>query len=203
MRKWIPFLLFTFVSLVACHDSTLDEEQVLYHYDKFLQDARELFSHHVKDGDIYYNQKYHTQESIEQFLSNYMTETGVKALINELFVAKEGKLIYKEQFQHYLQDRRPIGSEYREDYYHIVRESVLNPGLRFVDGDEVDIHEENGLILIEGEQIPIYFYDETSMYAKEQFGRFGYPSFDQLSISVSLVKDGSDYLVEQFTVKSS
>ncbi|WP_100405289.1 hypothetical protein [Bacillus solitudinis] len=204
MWNWKFSVVLITLLLMGCQKAQVDEGKVLNHYDHFLEDVGELFRYHAEENEMFYNERYQTKEEVDQLLKPYMTEKGISQIKNDFFVEVESRLVYKEDFQLYLRERGDYRSFYsgNRQYYDVIRESVINPGLRLINPDIVKMQEENGRILMEGIEIPIYFYHEQDVYAQQQFGQLGYPSNDLLSISVSFVSKGNTLLIDQIQIGS-
>ncbi|WP_332695706.1 hypothetical protein [Halalkalibacter lacteus] len=64
MKKWTMGFILIIVLLTWCHQNRLDENAVLSFYDEFLFQVHELFAYHTYEEEWYFNEKYHTEESI-------------------------------------------------------------------------------------------------------------------------------------------
>ncbi|MCL7748898.1 hypothetical protein [Halalkalibacter alkaliphilus] len=195
MKRSIAILIFICLFVTACHKDDVNEDEVLSIFDEFLEHVHELFAYHTYDEQAYYNGKYHTEDEIRKFLGRFMTDAGMEQLLDDIYVQNNERYVYQEEFQSYL-------SNEDSSYYEITRQTVFNPGLRMIMGDDLQIYEAEGKIELRAEHVPIQFYAENSLYGHSQFGELGYPSVDYLSLYVSMVKDEKTYRIKRIEVNS-
>jgi hypothetical protein len=199
MKKWVYrfsyICLLLFVS--GCHTNQMNETEVLSFYDEFLSQVHELFAYHTYEGDVFFNEKYHTEDAIRSLLTPYMTEEGIHQMLEELYVQEDERYVYNGEFQSYLRDY----SRTEASYYELTRQTVFNPGLRMMT-DGLEIHELAEELEIKAEAVPVHFYQEKSSYGQSQFGELGYPAVDYLSLTVKMVKDEEEYRIEFVEVQS-
>ncbi|KHF41083.1 hypothetical protein [Halalkalibacter okhensis] len=167
-------------------------------FEEFLADVQELFAYHTYEEELYYNEKYHSEDEIQQLLGRFMTEDGMEQLIDDIYVQNKERYVYQEAFQSYLNKEGSTDSS----YYEVTRQTVFNPGLRMIMDDDLQIYESEGVIKLKAEQVPVQFYAENSMYGHSQFGELGYPSVDYLSLHVSMVEDEDTYRIQRIEVTS-
>lgn len=201
MKNWRYSLFIMILLLAGCQVDSVNEEEVLTQYDDFLAHVDELFSYHVEEEGIYYNQKYHTDSAIRSLLDDYMTNEGIDRLIDTLYVQKGNRYVYQEVYQSYLKDKLDP-QEPNETYYNVTRDTVLNPGLRFMMRDDLVIEATDDEIVLSAEKAHIQFYDQHNTYANDQFGRLGYPPVDHLSLHVLMVKEEKSYRISHVQVQS-
>lgn len=194
------FILITLLS--ACHSGKIDEQQVLNHYYDVITTAQQLFQNHVNDGNMYYNENIRTVEDVHELLDGKVTEEGMEQLVDRFFIEDEGKLVYRDKYQTYIEEESLYTAtpDNPSRYYESVRYTILNPGLQIVTINDVSISRNGDYIMVEGNNLPIYFYEETTL-STEQYKRFGYPPSDRLSISFAFVKQGDKYLLEEYKVE--
>ncbi|WP_332634278.1 hypothetical protein [Halalkalibacter flavus] len=127
-----------------------------------------------------------------------MTDAGMEQLLDDIYVQNNERYVYHDEFQSYLSNEEHLDSS----YYEITRQTVFNPGLRMIMGDDLQIYEAGGKIELRAENVAIQFYAENSLYGQSQFGELGYPSVDYLSLYVSMVKDEDTYRIKRIEVNS-
>ncbi|WP_156314946.1 hypothetical protein [Halalkalibacter wakoensis] len=195
MIKKVVVLLSFVLLLGACHQQTVDEEEVFSVYNEFLLHIHELFAYHTYEEESYFNERYHSEDELREFLGSFMTEDGIEQLLEDIYVQQDGRYVYRDHFQSLLKD---------DDlsYYEVTKQTVFNPGLRMVMVDDLHIYESDGTVEMKADQVPVQFYSEESSYGKSQFGDLGYPAVDYVSVHVALVKDNEEYLISRFEVKS-
>jgi len=198
MKKSVLGWLLLLMVLTACLNQEVSEGEIFTIYDDFLQHVTELFAYHTFEGDVYYNEKYHTEEAIRTLLDPFMTDEGIHQLIADLYLKEDNRFVYRDDFQAYLQ-----GGQSRESsYYDLTRQTVFNPGLRMLSDDDLVIIEQPNQIELSAVAVPVQFYSEESTYGVSQFGQLGYPAVDHLSLTVTLVKGDNGYLIERVEVQS-
>ncbi|WP_156942365.1 hypothetical protein [Alkalihalobacterium bogoriense] len=188
--------------LSACQTGKIDEQQVLNHYYDVITTAQKLFENHVYNGSVYYNENIQTIEDVYALLGGKVTEDGMEQLVDRFFIEEEGKLVYRDKYQTYIEEESLYTAtpENPSRYYESVRQTILNPGLQIVTTQDVSITRDGEYVVLEGTDLPIYFYEETTL-SKEQYKRFGYPPSDKLSISFIFIKQGDNYLLEEYKVE--
>ncbi|MFC0559524.1 hypothetical protein [Halalkalibacter alkalisediminis] len=197
MKKSVLGCLFLVVLLPACHDNKVNENEILSIYDDFLHHVTELFAYHTFEEDVYFNEKYHTEESIRTLLDPFMTDDGINQMLEDLYMEEDNRFVYREDFQSYLRN-----SQTRESsYYDITRQTVFNPGLRMLRND-LQVIEEAEHIELTAVAVPVQFYSEESTYGVSQFGQLGYPAVDHLSLTVTMVKEEDGYFIQHVEIQS-
>lgn len=197
MKKRVIGYMLLLLLLTGCHKNGVTEREVLSIYDDFLSHVTELFAYHTFEEEFFYNEKYHTEESIRTLLNPFMTNEGIEQLLEEMYLKDDERFVYRDEFQKYLS-----GSQARESsYYDITRQTVFNPGLRML-RDEISIEEVAGEIELTAVEVPVRFYSEESSYGISQFGQLGYPAIDHLSLRVTMVKDEGEYRIQHVEVQS-
>ncbi|WP_227937490.1 hypothetical protein [Alkalihalobacillus deserti] len=197
MKKWIIGFGFILLVLICCNDNGVNEAEVLSVYDNFFYHVTELFAYHTFEDEVFYNEKYHTIESIHTLLNRFMTDEGIDQIVDDLYMKENERLVYRDDFQIYLGDSHTRESS----YYDITRQTVFNPGLRMV-RDELNIEEVKGEIELTAVEVPVQFYSEESNYGISQFGQLGYPAVDRLSLKITMVKDNDEYRIQHVEVQS-
>ncbi|MBP3949878.1 hypothetical protein [Bacillus suaedae] len=195
MNKHIFTLLLLLLSLSGCFNQVREQEAIAQ-YDLFLENVHELFGYHTIEDGLFYNEFYHTKESIRSHLSEFMTDEGVSWFLNEFYMLKDGRYVYAEKVQNYL------NGEGSSNFYDVMKNSVFNPGLRMIVEEDIKINDLDGEIEMKMEDAPIQFYQQGSTYGESEFGELGYPSTDYISVRVVMVKDDETYRISYLEVQS-
>ncbi len=200
---WFVVILLLCVSTVLGKEIVYEDE-LKENYYEFIVLVGELFKDHAQEEEYYYNRTYSNYEDLERLFGNKVTEKGFSLVIDALFDELNERYIYKPHYQDYISDTRDFSSSQKDTtYYDTVRNTILNPALRLIPFDNLEITREKNRVKVGGQEIKVQFYDARDYLVEHhQYARFGYPPIDEISFSLTFVLDDGKYLLDHFDIHS-
>ncbi|MCK0472706.1 hypothetical protein [Halalkalibacter sp. APA_J-10(15)] len=191
--------LYLLISLVlfGCQTNSMEEEVIIKQFDQFFEQIRVLFSYHSKEDGVFLNENFHTENDINEVLEPLMTDEGKNQLLGELYEFKDGKYVYNDELQEYLNERT------QAEYYPTLRSTVFNPGIRMILEEDLNISIEGNKARVIAENAPVLYFDENSPYGQHHFGMLGYPAIDYLTVHVDMEREGEEYFISSFSIEAS
>lgn len=182
----------------------INEDKLKSDYYELVVAISELFKDHKLKGEQYYNRSFQSKEEIADLLNDKVTDAGFNLVIDTLFEENENMYVYRQGYQEYLSDTYNFSSKStNRSYYNTVKDSFLNPALRLINFDELDVQRFDDKIVLQGDAILVNFYNEEEREIKyHQYARYGYPPQDYISLALTFVYENGNYLMDHFSVKS-
>jgi len=199
----ITCLLAISILLVGCHsERATNEYQLMEEFFELAHAVQQLFQYHETTGTYYYNEHFQSVEDVSLLLEEKVTETGFDTIVDSIFQENDGRLIYQETYQSYLEksNRRSGVVFHTGDYYETVRETLLNPAMLMLHPDDFVLLEDSEGIQLVAEDVRIVFYEEENREVVP-YTRYGYPPYDVLTVEISFVFDRGQYRVEHFRIQ--
>ncbi|MBU8905370.1 hypothetical protein [Desertibacillus haloalkaliphilus] len=192
------------VAVVLASCQNVDEQQLFSDYREVLGTVDELFSNHARAGGVFYNQDYQTEDEVRALLEGKVTSDGIDEIISNLFREEEGRLVYNEPFQQYLQEANydTVAPVDTGSYYRTVCETILNPGLQLMIVEQFEVEPNDEAILLIAEGGHVYFYDEADPLQLEQYQRYGYPPHDTITVALSFIRERDRYLLDNYRISA-
>ncbi|MDQ0257660.1 hypothetical protein J2S74_005122 [Evansella vedderi] len=199
-RLFFAGILILLTIIVYLQTDNFNENEVKAKYYEIISVVEKLYENHELVNGMYSNGDLSQIEDVRNYLEPYMTEVTVDKVINDFFHETEKRLVYASEFQEYLLQMRETDSDY--NYYEVVKNSILNPGLKLVTAEQIYITKENDVITAQVMEESVYFYDENIEHF--HYKRLGYPPEDIITVNFEFVEvDGaillSDYYVKTFS----
>ncbi|WP_096202566.1 hypothetical protein [Bacillus sp. FJAT-45350] len=196
------FLVCALVMTGCQSKEQVNEQQVLNDFYRLVSSVNELFGHFSISDEHYVNGQYQTIEDVAELLGEWVTDDGLETIISQIFEEDEGKLIYKERYREYIEESNilTMSPNNTRNYYEVVRETILNPGLQLVPFSQLLIVEDNDEVILAGSQLPVVFYEEEIYQRQEQYLRYGYPPNDVLSVTFSFKEEDGIFKMDNYEV---
>lgn len=202
-KKIVWFSVIAIIIIIGMRNPDyLNEEQLSKDYYDFIDVVSDLFKNHTQTEEKYFNQSISSKDEITKLLDGKVTEDGYKEVVYGLFEKHNDLYVYKEEYQDYLRgSNRFFGSEDENTYYNTVKNSIINPALRLINFDQLNVRLEDNRVIVEGEGVPVRFYDdEQSEYYP--YARYGYPPKDYINVSLTFIYQDGKYLLDDYRVSS-
>ncbi|MFA9560658.1 hypothetical protein ACERII_25500 [Evansella sp. AB-rgal1] len=182
--------------------SELDQHEIMARYYEVISKVEKLYGNHQHADGEFYNGSLDDIAKVEEFLRPYMTEETVSEVINHFFRESEDLLVYAGNFQDYLLTSREsyYSPNLSEGYYSLVRDTILNPGLKLVLDEQITINKKEDKYIIEIDDITIRYYNESEgMY---HYSRLGFPPSDCLRATFTFITRDGELVLSNFNVRS-
>lgn len=201
---WLTIVALFLIALTSNH-VFINKDKLKGNYYELIVAISDLFKDHTQASGRYYNQSYPSKEKVDEFLNEKVTENGFALVIDTLFDEYDDLYVYKQEYQDYLSDSFNFRDETsNNNYYNTVKDSILNPALRLINFEQLNIEKEKDKIILKGDDIKIRFYDEEERQRRyHQYARLGYPPQDSISLSLTFLYSNGNYLLDDFQVKSN
>ncbi|WP_142303637.1 hypothetical protein [Evansella halocellulosilytica] len=194
--------IYIYTSLSSSTTPAVHGEEVKLQYYEILDHVEGLYSNHSQLEGKYYNEEFSDKDEIKNYLSEYMTEKASYKVIDELF-KEEDRALYNESLQEYLKERDPVlrSGEGETSFYSTVKQTIINPGLKFVFEEDIQVEISNNEVVLEVTDAPVYFYDHADVNTNN-YERYGYPSEDKISVKFSFVEKDGQLLLDDYKIKT-
>jgi hypothetical protein len=204
--KWVLWaaVITGLFSLAFLSQEMVDENKLKEDYYEVIVVVSDLFKDHTQVGEQYYNRSYHSEEEIGKLLEGRVTENGFHLVVDSFFDEYDDLFVYRQQYQEYLSDTLDFTlRSKRNNYYETVKDSILNPALRLIPFEQLEINQQENKIIVKGDNIRVKFYEERDQQSHHhQLARYGYPSSDRISLTLTFINDNGIYLLDDFVVSS-
>ncbi|UCZ52526.1 hypothetical protein LGQ02_17150 [Bacillus shivajii] len=182
---------------------TIKEYEMKGYYYDVVEAVEPLFSNHRKKDGKFYNDKLHETEKVISYLSPYMTEGAVDKVIEELF--DEGDpLLYNEDLQEYLRStsQHLIQGEGNQSFYSTVQPSLLNPGLKLISNEDLDVKVNSEEVLIEVNEVSVRFYNHLNTeQPRNYYEMYGYPPEEKFTVKFSFIEEEGQLLLDNYLIE--
>lgn len=201
---WVLVIMFLF-SFTVFSDHFVNKELLKEDYYELIVTVSHLFDDHTYGENYFYNRSFSREAEIAELLNNKVTPSGFELVVDTLFEEYEDHYVYKPRYQEYISDTRNFTHKEKEiSYYDIVRNTILNPALRLISFEELEVAKEKNRITLEGHDIKVNFYEEEAyMQEHHQYARFGFPPKDHISFAITFVYDNGKYLLDDFVIRTN
>lgn len=194
-----------FLALALWDYNIFNKDKLKEDYYEILVTVSDLFKDHTQfEENQFYNPSYPSKEEVKDLLGDKVTDNGLELVIEGLFVEYDNLFVYKQQYQEYLSDTRDFSLKERDNkYYKTVQNTILNPALRLIPFNELEVFSEKNIVNVKGEGIEVQFYDDREKLTEyHQYARYGYPPKDYFNISLTFVAEDGKYLLDDFQLTS-
>ncbi|SDZ60718.1 hypothetical protein SAMN05421736_12095 [Evansella caseinilytica] len=183
---------------------TPDVRTVAARYYEVIAAVEKLYENHQQKNGYYYNGSFREKNEVKDYLSPYMTQGAKEQVINTFFQQEKNHLVYAEEFQDFILIQRDalINSSGKNDYYTVVKNSLLNPGLKMIREEQLDIKQRGEHYIVEAKNIPVKFYREKDKQYNNHYTRLGYPAQDRLSFTFQFVESDGELLLSSYSVRA-
>lgn len=206
--KRILFVVFLLILLVisVTKNSSGDERAVKEQYYSSIDAIDKLYGYHQEEDGLFYNTEFTNKTELEAHLTPYILEPVLNEVVDTLYQTDKEKLVYEDDYQQYLlnerENRRTSNYDGDLDYYQLISESLLNPGLKLIQEKDLVCKHEGDQMVLEVENYKVQFYEGEEYFSSQHFSKRGYPSEDWITLKMTFVKEKKDWKVKSYHIQT-